>query len=433
MKKTGLKIGGYLLLAIMLLEMLQIPVFATEDIFITDDWKNWPGEQDVYPCDTVLAGYSNVSGLDFYNGRLCAVDNGTGRLWIMEAFPDGTVRMTDGFQNGKKIQFTDRKSDMGPDVEGVTINEDGEVFLAIERDNEKPWISLNAVLKVDPWCDGNILPVTQLWDLTNLLPVCSINKGIESVEWASNEDMSGHLPDQNLGGLYQSENYPNAISGGVFFLGLEMNDHIYACVLNNDGSVNLIAEFAPGLTGISALDYDAATDMLWASSDDRGENRLLKLQFSEGELVTEYVLPPTGLNSEHNHEGFAIADESFAVDDRRPVYWLRDGVSSEALHIGFQEYHVHQFSEVWVSDKKEHWQECNCGERLNSEEHHFANVITAAAQKDAASRDHTAEYYQSCLICGMADHLHTFFAGQSMDPKHLTTPVAIQIFGIPQL
>ena len=31
------------------------------------------------------------SGLDFYNGQLYAVDNGTGKFWILDVAEDGTM------------------------------------------------------------------------------------------------------------------------------------------------------------------------------------------------------------------------------------------------------------------------------------------------------------------------------------------------------
>lgn len=38
---------------------------------------------------------TDSSGLDFYNGQLYAVDNGTGKFWILNVADDGTLTFAD--------------------------------------------------------------------------------------------------------------------------------------------------------------------------------------------------------------------------------------------------------------------------------------------------------------------------------------------------
>ena len=42
--------------------------------------------------------------------------------------------------------------------------------------------------------------------------------------------------------VFDATNYPNAIASGVFFVALEDNGHVYAYVLNEDGSSVQIAD-----------------------------------------------------------------------------------------------------------------------------------------------------------------------------------------------
>lgn len=393
----------------------------------------WPGENTVTGWDTEQVFAGNASGLDFYNRQLYAVDNGRGILWILEAFPGGGLRLAPGYETGKKLQYLSRDSAKGPDAEGVTVCDKGYVYVAAERDNGSMGINHQAVLQVDPRMEGDTLQALQEWDLTESLPYTYLNRGVESIEWVPGTDMTGKLADQNMGKPFDIRDYPQAVSGGVFFLGLEMNDHIYAYILNEDGSAVQIAELIPGLVGISALDYDTEENILWAAADDRGQNKMAKIQFLAGEMHVTIVLPPKGVNPSHNNEGFAIAQADMTQQDLRPVYRLRDGPATEALSIGFLHYHYHRFSEEWVQSESAHWHECECGERQGEQTHSLVNLVTEAAEREPLTWEHTAVYYQSCGTCGYIDQDHIFYDGMAMDPQHLTTPVAAQIYGIPSM
>ena len=420
------------LIAIMAVSCV-LPISAAAEMTGDAEIIPWPGSKDVRQVEKPEIGAGNASGLDFHNGNLYAVDNGTAGLQVLEVLQDGTLRYAAGYEEEKRIRFADPDIPGQPDVEGITVSDDGSVYVATERDNRKPWVSSNRILRLNPWTNESVLTALQEWDLTAILPSSLANSGIEAVEWVHGSAMTGCLPDHAKQKLFDMADYPQAVSDGIFFVLLEMNDHLYACILNRDGTACVVADIEPGLQGIAALEYDQTTGVLWAASDDRGENRLARLLFSEGKVTTEFVLPPESLDISHNNEGFAIAEESYTENDSRPVYWLRDGVYESALTIGSLTHHIHVFSEEWQKEAGYHWQACVCGVRQNQEAHSFANIVTDAAQKSPAVRNHTAVYYPSCLVCGALDTGNTFSAGQTMDPERLTTPVAIQIFGIPQM
>ena len=428
MKKQMIRWLLCLLAAPLTAASLNVPQASAEETALPA--TPWPGEETVTVYDTEPVFYGNASGLDFHNGRLYAVDNGGGFLWVLEAFPDGSLHPADGYEIGREVQYADRDSLRGPDPEGITVDGDGLVYLAVERDHDMPWQTQNVILQLDPWDPSNPIKAMQQWDLTASLPYAPANKGIEAVEWVSADSVCGRITDCNTGLPLDMDKYPDACSDGLFFLALEANDQIYGYVLNSDGSAVQIARLDPGLRGISALEYDPAEGALWVTADDRGGNEAAKLLLSDPAAQWQRILPPVGLDPRQNTEGFAIAEEIFTRDDRRPVYRLRDGVHDGALTVGFMHWHVHQFPEEWVTDSYRHWHVCRCGETADAEEHTFVHMLTEAAQA-AAQQDHMAAYHPLCRLCGYVDTGRTFCVGQDLYPELSDTPVIPQLYGIP--
>ncbi len=209
----------------------------------------WPGSGEVVIYDKEPTFLGDSSGLDFHDGKLYAVDNGTGKFWILDVEKDGTMRFAEGFEHGKTVNFKSHTSTKGPDTEGITVDGEGYIYLASERDNSEKGINSNVILKANPNEEDTALTAMQEWDLTASLPQVAANTGIEAVEWVSNDDVEGKLFDQNTGDVFDAGNYPKGVADGVFFVALEDNGHVYAYVLNDDESFVQIADIDPKLGG----------------------------------------------------------------------------------------------------------------------------------------------------------------------------------------
>ena len=294
----------------------------------------WPGSGEVHAFDTESTFLEDSSGLDFANGKLYAIDNGTGRFWIYDVARDGTLTL----ESTKRVRLQKDANDPnaeGPDTEGITVDGNGMVYVASERDNSAKGINDDRILMVDPSTEGEDLVALQEWNLTDSLPDVSANMGIEAVEWISAQDVNGKLVDMNTNAPFDFANYPNATSQGIFFVALEDNGHVYAYVLNQDGSSVQIADLDPKIGGAMALDYDTYEDTLWVVADNGYQNIAATITLN-GTVNPEvrHILPPAGLDVNANFEGFAIADASYTVNGNRPVYRFQDGVTSGALVIG---------------------------------------------------------------------------------------------------
>lgn len=323
--------------------------------FVCFGAEPWQGDHDILPSELVFS--SNSSGLDFRDGKLYSVDNGEGSLYVMDVTRDGEISFAPGFDEGVSIAYKSRSYNSVPDAEGVSADKNGFVYIAAERDNTGSK-SLNMILKVDPEKtpnQDNIIQADKDWDITSAMPSVGSNKGIEACEWVDFEDVNGKIVDKNTGELFDSANYPDSDSEGMVFAGLEANGHIYGFVLNSDSSYVLICDIYSGFDGIMALDFDEYEKVLWAVTDNNFENCASKLSFNGTDTPDMVkILAPEGIDISDNNEGFAIADHSYTVDRRRPVYHITDGPTKGALLIGsiFCDYEVHEcLAFEWVTIK----------------------------------------------------------------------------------
>lgn len=300
----------------------------------------WPGSTEVRIVDNVPTFLEDSSGLDFQETAdgtyLWAVDNGTGKFWKLNAHADGSVTFVDGWEDGKRARFikdADDERAAGPDAEGITVADDGFVYIASERDNNAKGVNYNVILQVDPEAPGPDVVATQEWDLTESLPQVGANLGIEAVEWISDDVLEGTLYDVNTSAPYNPNDYPGH-GNGLFFVAVEDNGVIYGYALYADGTFDLVSETASGLPGVMALDYDQVTGVLWAVCDDGCDGRSAQLVFNgSAEPQATYVERPGGMPN-INNEGFATATNALSVDGERPVWWFADGYTSGSLRTG---------------------------------------------------------------------------------------------------
>ncbi|WP_350347644.1 lamin tail domain-containing protein [Agromyces sp. G08B096] len=278
----------------------------------------WPGSAEVTVIDEQPMFLEDSSGLDTQQTAdgvvLWAVDNGTGTFWKLRADASGAVSFADGWEHGKRARFQRDAANpdaAGPDAEGVTVDGDGRVYLASERDNSNKGVNQNVVLRVDPDAPGPDVVASQEWDLTASLPQVAANTGIEAVEWVADDALAGLLVDQNSGAGYNPADYPGH-GDGLFFVAVEDNGFVYAYALGTDGSVAQVATIDPGLGGVMALDYDTVLDRLWAVCDNGCEGLAAQIELTGAEPGIVHVARPAGMPN-LNNEGFATAPASLSV------------------------------------------------------------------------------------------------------------------------
>lgn len=305
-----------------------IPTSASDTI-------SWQGEQTVITYDNTAVFDRNSSGLDFADGKLYVCDNGLAAVWVLDVAKDGSLAMSSlTSEFPKYIQYKDGSD--GPDAEGIAVDGEGYIYLAVERGSAA---GNNMILKADLDTEEIDIPAVQEWHLDGTLPEVDSNKGIEAIEFVPFGELEGRLFDTAKNAPLKASNYPLAVAGGVFFVGLEQNGHIYAYILYQDGSLAQIADLDTGMGKVMSLDYDAAYHVLWAKADNGYSNISAQFEFNgTREPDVTYIDPPSELDPTLNYEGFAIASADYAVNGKRPVYFICDGPSTGALKIGSLDY-----------------------------------------------------------------------------------------------
>ncbi|GEK86978.1 lamin tail domain-containing protein [Microbacterium aerolatum] len=298
----------------------------------------WPGSADVRVLDSIPMFLEDSSGLDVQETAagtfLWAVDNGTGTIWKLKAFADGSIAPVDGWTEGKRVRFQKDAANpgaAGPDTEGITVDGGGLVYLASERDNSDKGVNQNKILQVDPDAAGADLVALAEWDLTDLLPAVGANLGIEAVEWVSDAMLAGALFDDNTQAPFDGAAYAG---DGLFFVAVEDGGGVYAFALAADGSADLVSTIDPGLAGVMSLDYDSVLGVLWAVCDDGCGGKSAQVAFNGTDRPgIAHFARPAGM-PDINNEGFATAPASLATNGQRPVWWFADGYTSNALRTG---------------------------------------------------------------------------------------------------
>jgi hypothetical protein len=300
----------------------------------------WPGSDKVITYDDGISMFqSDSSGLDFYNGKLYCINNKKGTFWVLDVNKDGTMDYSEGFTKaGKNLAFmadAANPEESNPDAEGITVDDAGNAYAAVERDNNNKNVNCNVILKFNPWENSPTVVASSEWDITRLLPDVPANSGIEAVEWVPDNELEGKLYDTNKNGLYRASDYPDS-EAGVFFVALEANGHVYAFILNKDGNAEVISEIDPGIGGAMALDYDSYEGILWVGADDGYGNISAQIVFNGTDKpAVTLVNPPAEMDVTRNNEGFAIAGPEYTVNGLRPVFHFMDGTDTGVLTISY--------------------------------------------------------------------------------------------------
>jgi hypothetical protein len=107
---------------------------------------------------------------------------------------------------------------------------------------------------------------------------------------------------------------------GLYFVGLEDNDAIYAYALNQSTSgYTRVATIASGFPAVMDLEFEPETGHHWAVCDDtcQGQTTTLDLNPQGKFAATATYNRPSGM-SNLNNEGFAIAPQSTCSAGHRP-------------------------------------------------------------------------------------------------------------------
>ena len=301
----------------------------------------WPGSTAVTVLDPTPTFLEDSSGLDTWTDEtgtyLYAIDNGSGgTFWKLAVDADGSIAFAPGWADGKRVRFQKDAADAGaagPDTEGITVDGEGFVYAASERDNASNGVNWNVILKVDPEAAGPDLVAIDEWDLTSALPAVDANLGIEAVEWVADADLAGRLWDTTRSKAYAPADYPGH-GDGLFFVALEDNGHVYGFALRPDGEYELVTDIDPGLGAAMALDYDTVLDVLWVVCDDGCLGSSAQLTFNGTATPGRSVVArPAGMPN-LNNEGFATAPAELISGGQRAVWWFADGSPSQSLRTG---------------------------------------------------------------------------------------------------
>lgn len=300
--------------------------------------KDFPGSGEVKVLDSEpIFDLTDLSGLDQDGEWIYGVNNKEGRFLIFK-LENGEIKLAPGFTNkGKSVSFIKDKDNPdadGPDSEGITVDKDGYIYLAVERDNGDKNVNKNMILQVqNPFEKKDKFVADKEWDITNILPDVGANLGIETIEWVGFDHINKRLFDQSLNKAFDKNDYKNAYQDGVFFVGLEANGHIYALILEDNGSAKVINEISTNLGGVMGLDYDRENDILWALADDGFDNIHTAIQFdgTDSPKVIN-ISAPSEMNKRLNNEGFVILPSS--EKETRDVLYFMDGTNKEAIRLG---------------------------------------------------------------------------------------------------
>ncbi|MEV0868936.1 lamin tail domain-containing protein [Brachybacterium paraconglomeratum] len=267
----------------------------------------------------------DLSGLDLQvledgSQVLWAVNNDAGQVSRLVQDESGTWQQAEGWPMGGKLtRFADGTGT--PDGEGISVGEDGRIFVSAERDNDDKGTSRNTILAFDPASPEDELTAVAEWDLTSLLPATGANGGLEGIEM---------VPASALAQL--TDDVPAAEAYALVVL--EDTGDVHALALQADGTAELVATLASPLEGLMALDHDSATNTLWAFADEALGGRSVRYDLGAEDPAAESVVfeRADGMPAEYANEGVALAPTELCADGVRQA-WFADDADSEGHNL----------------------------------------------------------------------------------------------------
>lgn len=277
----------------------------------------WPGGADVDTLDAEPTFSGDMSGIDYLDGELWAVQNGDGLLYRMT--PDGTVtgEWTLTYPGGTGTV----------DSEGVHAAGDGVVYVSSERNNDASSTSRPAVLRYEVTGASGTLVATDEWNLAADFPGLGANQGLEGITHVPDAWITdGGLVDEGTGLAYNPADYAGH-GDGLYVVGVEGTAAAYAYALMPGGAfarVATVSTEAVAFSLVADVQFDSERELLWVVCDEACDGRIATYEITGGVLTaTALHERPAGMANIAN-EGFAVADSALCVDGSVPTFYVDD-------------------------------------------------------------------------------------------------------------
>lgn len=234
----------------------------------------------------------DMSGVDFDDeGNAYVVNNGTGTLYILDYDVEA-----DEYAVAQTFELNYPDGGGTLDAEGVTVNPDGSIYVATERNNDDSGVSRPSLLRFEPTdAKEGSLDATNEVSLKEFTGEIGANAGLEAVEY---------VPE---------------IKG--YAVGVEATGEVLFVTVEGD-KATLVDKYDSPFEGVMALDYNDG--VLRAMCDEVCQGRSVELKYDGEKFASDGTIfdGPAGLENLAN-EGFA----SFTDESGTRYLWADDGVS----------------------------------------------------------------------------------------------------------
>lgn len=255
----------------------------------------FPGEpleiKDQTPGEAFTA--EDMSGIDFdAEGNAFVVNNGEGTLHKL-----AYDAATDTYKQVGQWTLKYADGTGTPDAEGVTVNPDGSVTVATERNNDDKKVSRPSLLRFEiPAEASGTIKASQEVSLKEIVGDIEPNSGLEAVEYI--DELKAYA------------------------VGVESNGEVLVVTVDEAGTASLVQRYDSPFDGVMSLDYTEG--VLRVGCDEVCEGQSIEMTIKDGKLVTDdtiYARPEKMANVAN--EGFA----SFVDASGTRYLWADDGVS----------------------------------------------------------------------------------------------------------
>ena len=244
--------------------------------------KEWPFDpQEIVDLD-LGADFraEDTSGIDFdEDGNAWVVNNTTGTLYKLVYDDASRTYSVDG-----KWQLRYKDGNGAPDAEGVTVGTDGALYVATERDGDKPKVSRPSVLRYDrPTKSSGDIKATHEWNLASAFTqLIGYNGGLEAISY---------IPELD-----------------AYAVGVETTGEVLFVKLNSDESfVEVHDRYKAPFEQVMALDYNNESKELRVVCDEKCEGASIALKYDGSKFVevSGAEKRPQGMKQNFANEGFA--------------------------------------------------------------------------------------------------------------------------------